>query len=671
MKIKRPRFSDIVTPLCKFLTYKANCSPRLYIEWALFIVISLVFCGVALHNQYFWRVNHALYDSALEQFHRPPPDDIVILEISDEDISRVGQWPWPREIHTRAIDRLTEADARAVMLDILFSEPDHRSLKTDQRLADAIRRNGRVVLPLIHEYTSDGSREQLPIPPLAQAAAALGHVHSEIDLDGIVRSTYLLEGLGNARWPHAALALLEITNLQKDIRFPGEQAPSKFPRHANAWQRQNWFHIPFFGPPGYFKSYSYARWAAGEIPLDAVRGRVVFIGATATGLSDAYPTPASGFSRPMPAVEINAQTFEALRLGFNLKPLPSFFSWALFSLMLLLLFAAYLRLRPGPTVIISLLMLIAGYFSTAILLRYTQWIVQPTVFLLIVILAYPLWSWRRLAMALCFLEQENTLLRQQPESMSSENPWPSRDSLAEPVSRSIEALRKTREHLETARRERESFLNFLSHDMRSPQSSIIALIEMRRQGRSRFSDSECFEKIEQYATKTSRLADEFVMLAKAMQLAPSALNELELTTVIEETLNEIWPLAVKRNITFCRDYYHEAFVLGHAALLTRAVFNLIHNAVKFAPEGSEVTVSVIDDHDFWRIAVRDLGAGISQEAQQRLLGSPENLVATTETGLVLGLALVRTVIDRHGGSLKIDSAPGKGTTFSFRLPKIG
>jgi len=664
------RLPDLVAALSGYLTQRVRYSPRLYVEWVLFVVIALVFCGVALSNQWFWRFNDMLYDASLEQFQRPPPDDIVILEIGDEDIFRIGQLPWPREIHARAIDRLTEAGARAVMVDVLFSEPDRHSPKADEQLAEAIRRNGHIVLPLIHERIGDRSREQAPIPPLVQAAAALGHVHSEIDPDGIIRSVYLFEGLGEARWPHAALALLQQVDPKKAQRYPGEQAPKQFSHHADAWQRDNWYHIPFFGPPGYFKTYSYARWAAGEVPLEAVRGRIVFIGATATGLGDAYPTPVSGFSRPMPAVEIGAQTFEALRLGYNVRPLPGIVSWALFSAMLLVLFFAYLRLRPGPTVFISILMLVGGYYSTEFFLRYTQWIIQPFAFLLVVILAYPLWSWRRLAMALRFLEQENLLLRRRPEVQTTGGSPMLHHGPIEPVSRSIEALRETREHLEGAHRERESFLNFLSHDMRSPQSSIIALIDMRRQGRSRLNDDECFEKIELYARKTSRLADEFVILAKAMQLAPSALKELELTSIIEETLNEIWPLAVKHSIAFCRDYYHEAFVLGHPTLLVRALFNLVHNAVKFSPEGGEVTVSVIDDREFWRVAVRDQGAGLSPDAQQRLLGLPESHASSQETGLVLGLALVRTVIDRHGGSLKIDSELGKGTTFSFRLPKI-
>ncbi|MCL2297663.1 MAG: CHASE2 and HATPase_c domain-containing protein [Proteobacteria bacterium] len=656
--------------LRKLLAYRVKHPTRLYIEWILFVVVALTFCGVALHNQWFWRVNHMLYDAALHQFHRPPPDDIVILAIGDDDISRIGQWPWPREIHTRAINRLTEAGARAVLVDVLFNEPDRRTLETDEMLADAIRRNGRVVLPLIHAKTRSGSREHLPIPLLVNAAAGLGHIHSEVDLDGIIRSTYLFEGLGEARWPHAALALLKLTDPQSAARYQGESASEPLFSGANTWQRKNWFHIPFFGPPGHFKSHSYARWAAGEIPLDAVRDRIVFIGTTATGLGDAHPTPVSGFSRPMGGVEINAHIFEALRLGINLRVLPTAVSWALFSLMLLLLFAAFFRLRPGPAVVVTTIVLIAGYCSTEFFLYTTQRIVQPASFLLAAMLSYPLWSWRRLAMALRFLEQENLLLRLQPGALTSGHPTTFHPFI-EPVSRSIESLRKTHERLEAAHRERESFLNFLSHDMRSPQSSIIALIEMRQQGHSHLTDDECFEKIEQYARKTSRLADEFVMHAKALQLTPADLKELELTALIDETLDEIWPLAIRYNIAIHRDYVEEAFVLGHQTLLARAVFNLVHNAIKFSPDGSEITVSVIDENSFWRVVVKDQGIGLSQEAQQRLLGSPEDHASPTETGLVLGLALVRTVVDRHGGALKISSLPGKGATFSFRLPKVG
>jgi signal transduction histidine kinase len=104
-------------------------------------------------------------------------------------------------------------------------------------------------------------------------------------------------------------------------------------------------------------------------------------------------------------------------------------------------------------------------------------------------------------------------------------------------------------------------------------------------------------------------------------------------------------------------------------MLQRACHNLLHNAIKFSPEGGTVTVRIADSNGYWDVSVIDHGVGLSRDAQRRLLGMRGTAEGSHETGIVLGLALVRTVIDRHGSVLKIDSAPGKGSTFYFRLPR--
>ncbi|MDR1528881.1 MAG: CHASE2 domain-containing protein [Burkholderiales bacterium] len=642
---------------------------RIYIEWLIFAIGVVLFCSLALFNQWFWRFNFIFYDDSIQTLSRAAPDDIVLLAIDDESISRVGHWPWPREIHTRAIQRLTTADARAVMFDVLFSETKRDNTAADEALAEAIRANGRVVLPIIHENTVRGPRERDPTPILAQAAAGIGHVHAEVDLDGIIRSTYFFEGLGELYQPHASLALLRLVNGDHDSSMLGESSADNLQRKKNLWQRQNWFHIPFFGPPGHFKTYSYARWITGEIPNDAVKNKIVFVGITATGLGDMHPTPVSGYFRPMPGVEIIMHVFEGLRSGINIRTLPSITNWSITVLLLMLLFFSFLRLRPGASVVISLFMILLGLLGPRFFLYYFERIIISMPFIICVIAAYPLWSWRRLALALRFLEYENKLLRHEAKNMMIASVEDHRVPF-EPVSRSIKVLRETREQLELARRERESFLNFLSHDMRSPQTSILALLDMRQRGTSKLNDDEIFQKIQQYAIKTSSLADEFVQLAKAAQITPEAFSETELSSIVDETLDILWPQTSERHITFVRDYDQIAYIYGYAPLLQRAIFNLIHNAIKFTPENGKVVVSISDHDDSWRVAITDQGAGLTEEGKKQVLGLPNATQHLHDLGLIMGLALVRTVLERHDSTLMIDSEPGRGSTFSFLLAKF-
>lgn len=642
----------------------------LYFEWLALLLAAIAFCFLAVFNQWFWRLNSIIYDTTLRAFSRPAPNDMVLLAIDDESISRVGQWPWPREIHARAINRLTEAGTQAVLFDILFNEPSFRDRVADLSLADAIRQNGRIILPLIHESTAVGPRERGPTARLLEAAAGIGHVHSELDLDGMIRSTYLYEGLGSPRWPHASLSLLQLLKNDKTFAMDmGETAPGGFKRDEKHWQRQNWFHIPFFGAPGHYRTYSYARWVTGEIPDEVVAGKIVFVGITATGLGDDYPTPVSGFSRPMPGVEISMHIFESLRSGINIKTVPPFILLCVITFSLVLLFLSFLRFRPGTVILLVALMILMGLYGAYFLLLHFHLLMISSVFLICVIIAYPLWNWRRLASALRFLEQENDALLKQAKKLSLK-PIEGHVLSFEPVSRSIEMLRDTRQQLEQGRQEREVFLNFLSHDMRSPQSSILTMIEMRRRHLSMLNDEEIFQKIAQYARKTSSLADDFVQLAKAEQLTSEAFKEVELTAVIDEALDALWPIASERKITFQRDYEKEAYTRGHAALLGRVVSNLIHNAIKFSHEQGVVTASIFDQDEHWQVSIKDEGVGLSEEAQKRLMGLPDSAQGTHEVGLVMGLTLVRVILEQHGSALKVESTFGQGARFYFNLPKI-
>jgi signal transduction histidine kinase len=101
------------------------------------------------------------------------------------------------------------------------------------------------------------------------------------------------------------------------------------------------------------------------------------------------------------------------------------------------------------------------------------------------------------------------------------------------------------------------------------------------------------------------------------------------------------------------------------------LLNLLSNAVKFTPEGGRVDVSAKLDTDKVEIAVRDTGVGISAEDQQRLFEEFRQVgkdSARKAEGTGLGLALTKKFVELHGGAIRVDSAPGKGSTFSFSLP---
>ena len=112
-------------------------------------------------------------------------------------------------------------------------------------------------------------------------------------------------------------------------------------------------------------------------------------------------------------------------------------------------------------------------------------------------------------------------------------------------------------------------------------------------------------------------------------------------------------------------------VVGDERRIRQVVFNLLSNAVKFTPSGGRVDVSAMKENSDVRIAVADTGPGIAPDDQARIFEEFQQAKATNgerPEGTGLGLALSKSLVELHGGRIWVESAPGKGSTFSFTIP---
>jgi len=176
------------------VTLRLNQHRSVRLEWWAVVAALALLVGAIATREWLWRADQLLYDAALAVWRRPAPQDIVIVAIDDRSLAQVGRWPWRRAVHATLIDRLTEDGAKAVGLDLLLSERDTADAASDASLADAIRRSGRVVLPLVLAPPDRPELDdQLPLPEFTKAAARLGFAHVVIDADGMVRRLRLRE----------------------------------------------------------------------------------------------------------------------------------------------------------------------------------------------------------------------------------------------------------------------------------------------------------------------------------------------------------------------------------------------------------------------------------------------------------------------------------------------
>jgi signal transduction histidine kinase len=220
--------------------------------------------------------------------------------------------------------------------------------------------------------------------------------------------------------------------------------------------------------------------------------------------------------------------------------------------------------------------------------------------------------------------------------------------------------------LRRAEQAREEALQLLTHDMRAPQATILALLDQHRSAKSGL-DPELADRLRHLATRTIALADGYLQLARA-DAGGYTLSEVDLAAIVTEAVDELWPQSQAKGITLAGEGLDdEALLMGDYQLLLRAAVNLIGNAVKFAPKGSAVVIRVANLGTQRELAVTDSGPGLTPALQSRLFGR-FNAGAEAD-GVGLGLAFVRAVAQGHGGSVMCESVPGEGATFRLKLPK--
>ncbi|MFA7585864.1 MAG: CHASE2 domain-containing protein [Novosphingobium sp.] len=221
-----------------------------------------------------------------------------------------------------------------------------------------------------------------------------------------------------------------------------------------------------------------------------------------------------------------------------------------------------------------------------------------------------------------------------------------------------------------AEADRRHMLEFLSHDMRSPQVAILGLAGGRVGATG---EGERLARIAGHARRTLKLADDFVHLSR---IAETALDpqELDMGMLVEEAVDRAWFAAREHRIRLRVQlpdgpvYFH-----GDGHVLSRVLDNLIGNAIKYAPAGTDVTVTLIASDDAIRLLVADQGPGLPPERRAdpfRRFGERRAGGGAQDTlGAGLGLAFVVAAVDKHGATIACETGEGCGTCFTITFPK--
>ncbi len=240
----------------------------------------------------------------------------------------------------------------------------------------------------------------------------------------------------------------------------------------------------------------------------------------------------------------------------------------------------------------------------------------------------------------------------------------------------IDAQRLARATAEKALRAKDDFLSILSHEMRSPLNAVLgwARILLGRDEIERELLNRALQVIERNATAQAKLIDDMLDMARVVAgKLRLDMQPVDLLGIVVAAVDVVMPSAHAKRVTLRTSFDPgTARVLGDPDRLQQVIWNLLSNALKFTDPGGAIDVRLEVVPPVARIVVRDTGRGISPEflpfVFERFRQSDASS-ARRQGGLGLGLALVRELVELHGGSVRAASeGEGKGATFTIELP---
>ena len=235
--------------------------------------------------------------------------------------------------------------------------------------------------------------------------------------------------------------------------------------------------------------------------------------------------------------------------------------------------------------------------------------------------------------------------------------------------------------LRRLQRIRAEFIDNLSHELRTPITTVGLLVEsLTRDAEGAEAagtpvPAKMRDRIGKLEVETGNIAQ---MVAELLDLARIEsggrqlhLDDVDLGRIATESAERLRPFAERQGVSVRVDAPDDLPpVRGEAARLAQVFANLVHNAVKFSPAGGEVRVGVRRSGRMLEGRVEDDGAGVSPADQARIFERfyKADRTRTAGGGTGLGLAIARHIVEGHGGAIRVDSEEGRGATFAFTIP---
>ena len=551
----------------------------------------------------------------------------VVLAIDNRTLTKYNGLTGRRAALADGLERIAGARPAAVVVDIILAEPQ----PADDQLEAAFAKVRNLVLS--SDMQEDGSAWEDPIPRFRKYAAAVGEVHADLDkFDAVSRDIPLEKAAGRDRRWALALEALRVVRGGEIVESPEELivGSERIPASAREGRTIRIRYAPM--------AMKIPAVSVGELdanPTLAARfaGKVVFAGVTAQTATDRWMTPYSN-GIIMPGVEMHANAYETLARQLFLVDVPMRDVAAVTFLFAVAAGLTYAVAGGWVANLLTFVILMASQILPAVAFAHSAvWPWTPatiTVFLATGLGA----AWRHLL------------------------------------------VRRQLAHAETERTRYQESLHFVTHEMRTPLTAIQGSSELisRYGSMPEAKRKQMADIINSESKRLAKMIETFLSVERMsggqMELKQErfALQEL-----VERCVERARTLGLNKSIEIEIASLPPDELIGDRELMEYALYNLLTNAVKYSPPQTRVTVYGENDKgDRVALSVQDQGIGMDRKEVGKIFDKfyrTKRAEQSGEMGTGIGLSIVKQIVNEHGGTIHVESEPGKGSKFTMTLKR--
>lgn len=311
---------------------------------------------------FFHGVNNYVYDLSFRlRGDRHPSGRIIIAAIDEKTLGSLGRWPLRRSHYAEFLDKTNQADA--VGFDVIMSEPSD----DDAVLAQAIKRHGRVILPV---YIDTQLNQIYPLQMLSPRGS--GHIHIEQGVDGVAREVF-----NTLLYKDSVLLSFasEIYSASHDTSYSLESAEQVKPSFRGGILQTGLMKINYYGPPGTFQHISFSDIISGVYPASFFRNRTVLAGITAAGVENQILTPFAQKRDMMSGVEVHANILNNLIDKNSIRDVSAVLQRLLAGAVSILCYLLFMRSdEKRSAVLCMIILLLTTVFVFILFVNYQLWL---------------------------------------------------------------------------------------------------------------------------------------------------------------------------------------------------------------------------------------------------------------------------------------------------------